>query len=201
MSIKYEIHTISNSQGTGEERHYAHIFENPHMSAKELESQIQDSSTLTKGDVEAALSALHEHMTRELSRGNRFHIPGIGYFSLSVDLDMPEGKTIDKARADYISVRNINFRPEASVLQEVRSQARFERATFSTKSRQHTEESLLAGIKAYLATAPCLNRRDMERLFGLRQNTALKWLRHFTETGVLKKDGARNSPVYFLNTK
>lgn len=201
MSIKYEIHTIRNSQGTGEDRHYAHIFENPHMSAKELESQIQDSSTLTKGDIEAALSALHEHMTRELSRGNRFHIPGIGYFSLSVDLDMPEGKTIDKARASYISVRNINFRPEASVLQEVRSQARFERATFSTKSRQHTEESLIAGIKAYLATNPCLNRRDMERLFGLRQNTALKWLRHFTETGVLKKDGARNSPVYFLNTK
>lgn len=201
MSIKYEIHTIRNSQGTGENRHYAHIFENQPMSAKELESHIQASCSLTKGDVEAALSALRENMVRELSSGNRFYIPGIGYFSLSVDLDMPEGKPIEKVRADYISMRNIKFRPEASVLQDIRKNVSFERATFTTKSRQHTEETLLAGIKEFIANHHCINRRDMELTFGLRQSAALRWLRHFAETGVLRKAGARNSPVYFLNGK
>lgn len=198
MSIKYEIHTINNSQGTGENRHYAHIFENQPMSVKELETHIQDSCSLTKGDVEAAMSALRENMVRELSSGSRFYIPGIGYFSLSVDLDMPEGKPIEKVRADYISVRNIKFRPEASVLQDVRRNVRFEHATFTTKSRQHTEETLLAGIKEFLATHRCINRRDMELQFGLRQSAALKWLKHFTEKGILQKEGARNSPVYYL---
>lgn len=198
MSIKYEIHTIRNSQGTGENRHYAHIFENNPTSAKELESRIQDSCSLTKGDVEAALSALRESMVRELSGGNRFHIPGIGYFSLSIDLDMPEGKPVDKVRADYISIRSIKFRPEASVLHDVRRNVRFERATFTTKSRQHTEESLLTGMKEFLTNHRCINRRDMELQFGLRQSAALKWLRHFTETGLLQKEGARNSPVYYL---
>lgn len=102
-------------------------------------------------------------------------------------MDLPEGKSADKVRADHISVRNIKFRPDASMLQEVKMNTRFERAKFSTKSKEHTEEMMLENIKAYLATNTCINRRAMEIHFGLRQNTALKWLKHFTEIGVLKK--------------
>ena len=192
MSIKYEIQSIKNSQGTGKERHFARIFEGTPMSAQQLESYIQSSCSLTKGDVEATLSALRECMIQHLSHGNRFYIPSIGYFSLSVD------KPIDKARADYISVRNINFRPDASMLQEVKRNVHFERAKFSTKSKEHTEEMMLEKIKEYLSTNICINRRAMEIHFGLRQNSALKWLKHFTEIGVLRKEGARNSPVYFM---
>lgn len=38
----------------------------------------------------------------------------------------------------------------------------------------------------------------MEYHFSLRQQTALKWLKHFTEKGLLVKKGARNAPLYFL---
>lgn len=196
MSVKYEIQTIKNSQGTGRERRFARIFEGEPMTANELESNIQSSCSLTKGDVEAALSALREHIISELSHGHRVHIPSIGYFSLSASLDMPDDMPIDKARADHIRVRNINFRPEASVLQEVITGVRFERANFSTISKEHTEEAMLEKIREFLAANGCINRRDMERLFHLRQNTALRWLKHFTEKGVLRKAGARNSPVY-----
>lgn len=58
---------------------------------------------------------------------------------------------------------------------------------------------MLEKIKEYLSTNICINRRAMEIHFGLRQNSALKWLKHFTEIGVLRKEGARNSPVYFMN--
>lgn len=34
--------------------------------------------------------------------------------------------------------------------------------------------------------------------FSLRQQTALKWLKHFTEKGLLVKEGAINAPIYFL---
>ncbi len=171
------------------------------MSASQLENSIESSCSLTKGDVEAALSALREQMLSELSQGNRFYIPNIGYFSLSVDLDMPDGKSVDKARGDYISVRNIKFRPDTSLLQEVKTRARFERAQFSTKSKVFTEEEMLEKIKEYLSANSYINRRAMETLFNLRQSTALKWLRHFTETGVLRKEGERNYPVYFLNNR
>lgn len=199
MSIKYEIHSIKNAKGTGLEQEFVRIFENQPQTDRQLETYIQDCCSLTKGDIQATLMTLRDCMVRELSHGNRFHIPEIGYFSLSVDLNMPDGMPMEKVRGDYISVRNIKFRPDAELLKEVRKNARFERAKFSSKSRQYTEDELLAKIKEYLATNNCITRRELEQHFGLRQSAALKCLKHFTEAGVLKKDGARNSPVYFLN--
>ena len=201
MSIKYEIHSIKNAKGTGKEQEFVRIFENQPQTDRQLEIYIQDSCSLTKGDIQATLMTLRDCMIRELSHGNRFHIPEIGYFSLSVDLNLPDGKPLEKVRGDDISVRNIKFRPDAAMLQEIKGNVSFERATFTTKSANLTEESLLAKLKEFLTASNCITRRDMEREFGLRQSVALKWLKHFTETGVLTKGGAKNSPVYFWNSK
>ena len=56
------------------------------------------------------------HTTRDiieedLQEGRRVNIPGIGYLSLSADLDMDELKPDSKVRADYVSVRGIKFVP------------------------------------------------------------------------------------------
>lgn len=199
MAIKYEIHSIKNSQGTGEEREFVHIFEHAPHSDRQLESQIQDNCSLTKGDVQATLMSLRDSMVEALSQGRRFHIPEIGYFSLSVDLTLPDGKTVDKVRGDYIRVRGIRFRPDASLLNEVKGNARFERAKFSSRSRQYTDAELQDGIKAYLATHNCITRRVLELEFGLRQSAALQCLKRFTASGLLAKAGSRTAPVYFLS--
>lgn len=199
MSIKYEIQSIKNAQGTGEERHFARIFEYEPMTDRQLAKKIQASCSLTEGDIAATLSALRETMIYELSHGNRFFLPGIGYFSLSAEMNFPKDKPIEKVRGNNICVRNIKFRPEASMLQEIKGAVRFERADYSTQSKKYTEEEMLEKIKTYFATSPYINRRIMELTFGLRQSAALKWLQHFTKAGILLKEGARNSPVYFLN--
>lgn len=199
MSIKYEIHSIKNAKGTGEEQKFVRIFECPPQTDRQLEAHIQDNCSLTKSDVQATLMALRDCMIQELSCGNRFHIPEIGYFSLAVDLDLPEGRMAEKVRGGNIRVRNIKFRPDADLLDEVKGNVRFERAGFSTKSRPYTEDELQEKIKEYLSVNQCIRRCDLERYFGLRQSAALRWLKHFTEAGILKKEGAKNSPVYFLN--
>jgi len=48
----------------------------------------------------------------------------------------------------------------------------------------------------YFATNTCLTRRDLQRMASLRDSAAKKWLRRLTATGVLKRDGANNAPVY-----
>lgn len=180
------------------EQNFVRVLGHAPQTDRQLESHIQSNCSLTKGDVQATLVTLRECMIHELLSGNRFHIPEIGYFSLSVDLEMPDGKPIEKVRGDYIHVRNIKFRPDAALLGEVKQKARFERAKPRSKSQTYTEEELLVKIKEYLAVNNCITRRDLELNFGLRQSMALKYLKHFTEIGVLKKEGARNSPVYFL---
>ena len=194
MSIKYEIHGIKNAKGEGKEQKYVHLFAREPQSDHALEEDIQANCSLTKADVRAAFSALRDPMV--LASGSRFHLPGVGNFSLSVGLDAPDDLPSDKMRADYIRLRNIRFRPERSLLGEVGSGVSFERAGFSSRSRQYTEEQILSLLRHYFATNTCLTRRDLQRVAGLRDSAAKKWLRRLTATGVLQKDGASNAPVY-----
>lgn len=195
MSINYEIHTLSNSQGTGAERHFARIFEGSPMSAQQLERLIQDNSTLKKGDIEATLSELREQMVRELSQGHRFYIPNVGYFSLSVKLDA-DGKAVEKVSGKDLHLHNINFRPEASLLQEVGSKVRFRRARLTSKSVAYEEKQLLSLLMDYLAANHFITCRTVQRQFRLRETAARKWLKRFVEQGVIRREGARNAPVY-----
>ena len=196
MGIKYELHTIKNTDGKGTCRNYVHLFAAQPLGERVIGQQIQDNCSLTEADLRAALVAIGRLMADELRSGRRFHIPEVGYFSLSAGLDLPAGRTTEQVRANNISVRGIRFRPEAALLGEVRRGTRFEKATFSTKSADYTEESLWDRTAAYLALNKCITRRDMEREFHLRATTARKWLRLFVERGRLRKEGARNSPVY-----
>lgn len=195
MSINYEIHTISNSQGSGAARHFARIFEGSPMSAQQLERLIQDNSTLKKGDIEATLSELREQMVRELSQGHRFYIPNVGYFSLSVKLDA-DGKAVEKVSGGDLRLHNINFRPEASLLQEVGSKVRFRRVRLTSKSVVYEEKQLLSLLMDYLAANHFITCRTMQRQFRLRETAARKWLKRFVEQGVIRREGARNAPVY-----
>lgn len=195
MSINYEIHTISNSQGSGTACHFARIVEGSPMTAQQLEHLIQDNSTLKKGDIEATLSELREQMVRELSQGHRFYIPNVGYFSLSVKLDA-DGKAVEKVSGKDLHLHNINFRPEASLLQEVGSKVRFRRARLTSKSVAYEEKQLLSLLMDYLSANHFITCRTMQRQFRLRETAARKWLKRFVEQGVIRRKGARNAPVY-----
>ena len=50
MDLKYDIYTIKNSQGTGENRQYVRLVQHEPMTDKELEAAIQNRCSLTKGD-------------------------------------------------------------------------------------------------------------------------------------------------------
>lgn len=199
MNIKYNIQSIKNAQGNGKDREFVRLYENGPLSPRQLEEHIRNHTSLTPGALHGVLDTLGDCMAHALSEGTRFHLPGIGYFSLGVRLDKPDDAADDKVRGNQIKVDGIKFRPEARLLARVKRNARFERARYSTRSRQYTEAELLAKIKDYLATNSCITRRILEMEFKLRETAALKWLRHFTETGVLIKDGTSNAPIYLLN--
>ncbi len=199
MSIKYEIQSIKNSQGSGEERSFARIYEGAPMTSGEIENYIQANCSLTKSDVRAALSALRELMAEQLAGGARFRIPEIGSFSFATGLELPDGVSADKARGNHIRVRKINFRPDKALFRDATKDVHFERADFSTKSREYNEDELLQAIRTYLAGHDALTRRVMEQNFGLRRSAAQRWLHHFTEVGRLKRVGLKSSPVYMLD--
>ena len=142
--------------------------------------------------------ALKQCIEEDLQEGRRVNIPGIGYLSLSADLDMDELKPDSKVRADYVSMRGIKFRANANLVKEVKRKVHFEKSQYTSRSYPFSEETLKEKIREYLKTNRSINRRVLEREFYIRKQTALNWLNRLVDSGFLIKEGARNSPVYFL---
>ena len=60
MAIKYEIHYLPNAGGNEEIRRFAHIFEQPAMTDKQMIERIAQHSCLGKGEVATVFMQLRE---------------------------------------------------------------------------------------------------------------------------------------------
>lgn len=198
MELKYDIYSIANSQGSGEERKYVRLKQQKAMTASELEATIQNRCSLTKGDVAAVLTELRDIAVHEFAMGRRFYIPEIGYFSLSIGLEMPEDKPDKKITGKEVRLRGINFRPEASFLQEVgRNMHHVVRSEYTSQSRKYDEEKIWAKLQEYFKNERYITIKLMCNQFGLSRYMAQKWLDLFISEGRIIKDGTPHSPIYF----
>ena len=109
MAIKYEIHSIHNSKGEGGEQKFVRLRDHEPMTSKQIEQHIEQACSLTRGDVQAVMTSLHDLIVTELSQGARFYLPQVGYLSLSVTTELPEGKSMDKVTGNNIRLRNITL--------------------------------------------------------------------------------------------
>lgn len=197
MEVKYDVYTLRNARGEGEERTYVRLQQAPAMRQDQLLDYVQQRCSLTRGDVAAVLAELHDLFVHEFSQGHRVYLPEIGYFSMSAGLEMPEDQPDKKITAREVRLTGINFKPEAGLMQDVQEQVHFVRSRYSSQSTRYTAEQLLARIREYLADNRYITCRMMRTQFGLTQYMAQKWLDRFCAEGVLVKDGARRSPIYF----
>lgn len=196
MSIKYDIHAISNASGSGETRKFVQPMLRDALTRRELEERVSHTCTLTPGDMEAVFCAIGQLMLTELSEGRRFHLPGVGYFAPQVGLHLPDDAA--EVRTRHVRLDYVNFRPEAEMLRELRMRTRFERLKGTTRSRVCDEAEVVAWVSDYLARHRFLGRREMETGLALRPTMARQWLQRLVDLGVLVREGARNAPVYCL---
>lgn len=194
MSIKFDIHRIENSCGTGAARIFARPQLHDALTLAQLEERICHSCTLTASDIRSVLAALTEVMQAELSAGSRVHLPGIGYFAPKVGLNVPENPS--GVKGNHLYTASIRFRPEAALLHRVRRDTHFERMEGSSRSRQYTPDEMGQKVRSYLHDHHFVTRRVMEEEFGLRKTMAQRWLARLVAQGLLARKGAKNSPVY-----
>ncbi len=72
MAIKYEIHSIHNSKGEGGEQKFLRLRDHGPMTSKQIEQHIEQACSLTRGDVQAVMTSLHDLIVTELSQGCPF---------------------------------------------------------------------------------------------------------------------------------
>ena len=199
MDLQYDIYSIKNAEGNGKTRKYARLVLNDTMTAEELKEKIHDRCSLTKGDVTAVLSELHDIAVQAFSAGRRIYIPELGYFSLSLGLEIPEDNPDKKITGKEVRLRGINFRPEASLMKEVERNIHFYRSEYTSRSTNYNEEKLWKKLLEYFEQNRYITVKWMRIEFGLTRYMAQKWIDHFVEKGMLVKDGTPRSPTYFLN--
>ena len=201
MDLKYDVYTITNAEGSGEERKYVRLKQHEAMTASELEATIQQRCTLTKGDVAAVFTELHDIVVSEFSMGRRVYVPQLGYFFLFLYLEMPEDKPDKKVTGKELRLRGINFRPVGGLLREIEKRVHFVRSEYTGRSNIYTEEKLWTVLQDFFQENRYLTISLMRMKFGLSRHMAQKWIDHFIAKGLLVKDGTPRSPIYFLNDK
>lgn len=194
MKIQYDFRVLENVFGSGRRRVYARARMQRSMSRRQLSESISRSCSLKPSDVEAVMTELGEILRIRLAEGHRVYLPEIGYFDLSLGIENPDLR--DKVTAQMLRVRNVSFRPEKSLLQELRKSASFERAVPRAKARVYTEQEMVEAVREYMSGHACLTSRLMQSEFGVSYKSALQWLGRLVELGVLVRSGGRRSSVY-----
>ena len=198
MEIKYEIHNIENSEGSGKKRVYVQLRSYPAMTADELGDRVQRNCSVSASDVKAVMAELSAIAARELSQGNRFYLPGIGYLSLSVGNVPPSQKADGIVTGKDICLRGFNFRPEKTLLRKVQRQVCFVKSDYSTLSASYTAGELWSRVAAYLANNHFISHSILRKEFGLSDYKARQWLQRFTDEGRIVKFCSRPQALYFL---
>ena len=90
---------------------------------------IEKATSLTMADLIGAFEAVKVEMADQLMMGNRVHLPGLGYFSLSVKGELYEDPKTHRFRLRNPYVRTVNFQPEKGMMRLLR-RTEFENLTY-----------------------------------------------------------------------
>lgn len=198
MNIEYEIYTLSNSGGTGDERRFVRLKTGKPLTVKQMGLLIQNAASVTSGDVKAVMSAMHDLVRHELCLGRRVYLPEIGYLSLSAGITQPEQKADGRITGRNISVRGINFKPDVTLLKEVKSGVHFVKSEHADSSSSMTDDELWAKALAHIERERYITRSDLCRECGLSDYKARLCLKSWVAQGCLTQEGTPRHRFYML---
>lgn len=197
MAINYDWY--KNPKITEEEgiiKFHPRIHYNGSTTTAEMRRYIQNSCSLTEGDVDAVLSALSHFVSQELSDGKSVHLDGIGY--LSPVLGCTETVTsTTKNKHMKVKLKRIRFRPDKIFMRRMGGINITCIRQNDPLAKRLTDEEIEQKVRSYLQKHDFLQRRDLETLCSLSTSTAKRHLNRLCKTGVLVNRGMRNQPLYY----
>lgn len=197
MSINYSWYrNPQREEGDITEGLHPRPFFNGTVDTHQLAREIENATSLTEGDVKAALTALSRVVARSLSMGEQVHLEGLGYFMPTLTA---EGKVTEemslRERSRKVRFKGISFRAD-SELQSHMGPISFSCVSSYRPSGLPSDAEMETKLTEFFATHAYLSRRQLESLCGIRTTTAVRLLRRLLDEGRLVNDGTRNQPIY-----
>ena len=193
MAIEFEFYQSPDSLDKKTKKYYPKVVNYRTINTQELAEEIHSGSTLTTADIRATIDALSHHIARHLSKSERVHIEGIGFFEAS--LQCPETDNPKGTHAEMVQFKSVNFRAD-KILKEKMQYAETVRSKRKAHSSAFSPEEIDEKLTVYFQTNSFLTRRDFERLCGLTQITANRQLKRLIEEKKLENRTTRYHPIY-----
>ena len=197
MAIKFDFYHSPSPEEKGEEqkeRFHARVVRKQTIETEALIEEIHERCTLSKGDIKAVLSELHDALKTHLLAGNNVNIKGLGVYSLS--LEAPKDANPDKTHAQNIKVKRIEFRADRQLRNEIIAEARFERTCEKVHSANIDSNEIDNLLVDYFKEHSYITRKKFEELFHLTKNTASRHLKRLVEEGRLVNTNTPRNPNY-----
>ena len=198
MSILYDLYAtpIPGDAATSEPTYHARVCNKQTVDPATLISHICERSTLGKGDIAALFNELQQEISTQLLAGNRVNIPGLGYFSLSLQTN-PDADP-SSTRAQHIHVKRIEYRADAQLRNKVLSEATFERIREKNHSDKLSTEEIHTLVREHFKTHQTLTRQSFEKLCHFTRSKAYSTLHALLEEGFLENINTPRYPFYVL---
>jgi predicted histone-like DNA-binding protein len=173
---------------------HARVVSYQNTTTDEVVARIHEYSSLSEGDVRAALSGLSDALAVALSEGRRVHLEGIGYFTPTL-ATTEEVNTETKRRGAKVGLKTVRFRPDKELKRRFRPM-HFNQALVPNRSRKLSDAEIDARLTKYFAKNDYLTRRNFQGLCGMVVSTAGAKLRQLRTAGRLLNVGTSNQPLY-----
>lgn len=197
MAITFDFYSSPSLPTEGkdaEKKYYARVVGGRTVDLSSLAPHIQQRCTLTKGDVIAVVNELAAELVNELCEGNHVHLPGIGYFSLS--LSAPKDANPTQTHCQHIQIKKVDFRADQSLRDELLQKAKFARSEVKHHSSMLSDEEVERLLRNAFRNTPYMSRPDFSELTGLTRMTAQRQLDRLVAAGKILKKGSVHFPSY-----
>ena len=196
MAILFDFYQTPNPKKEEKttQKYHARVVNRQTLDPSTLVNHICERSTLGKGDVLAMFSELNHEIKQQLLAGNRVCIPGVGYFSLSIQA--PADADPQSTRAQHLRVKRVEFRADAHLREEILAGATFERSPEKKHSAAITNEEVNRIVEEYLKDHPFLTRQVLSELCHLTKGTAQNHIRRLVSEGRLVNTNTPRNPIY-----
>jgi predicted histone-like DNA-binding protein len=174
-------------------RLHARVVTSGTIDSDEIAKEIHEMSTLTTGEVQAALSLFAEQLLYHLSHSQRVHWKGIGFFELA--LACPPVSSTKEIRAESIHPKTIILRAEQELKKKVKHLP-LTRTPEKRHSNRYSETDIDELLTGYFLNYPHITSKQFRQLCGFAHSTANRHLKRLIAEGKLQTTGHNRSPLY-----
>ena len=158
--------------------------------AVDFESLAQKISV---ADLIGALDALKEAMIAELKEGGRVHLPGLGYFSLSIKGEVYQDAKTQRYRLRFPRIRKIKFLPERTLMKRL-ADTHF--ANAGSTSLTLSEMEIDNALRLLFAQQQVLTVGQLQDYLHLRHTFAYRLVKTLEKKGKIRNIGSVYRKVF-----